>query len=579
MKKRLILLSAILVILLMVPLVQSKQEIVAEELTQPVLGKLGVIVIFDACNYSVLDSVSTPNIDTLISQGIYVIGDTILPSATTAAHTALAVGAYPETTGVTHTYAYNSTEYHEQLLDETPAKKYYSDMLKAKTIFEVAKDNYVKTALIVSKSKLDVMLGSGGADIFEVLPDSIVEPGDPHDASYPLEKRYTAMEWITNESLKAIDQFAISIKEGENALLLIHYAEPDWVGSALGPDSSEYRQLIQFLDGEIGRIYNKLVDTGLWSKTLFFLTADHGLTAVDPLKDILTGDPSHLSVLDVEHFVSETAGLLLHIYLKYPEKDTHRAVEILKSYPWTKGVYTRVNDSLADGTLDAIHLNTEFAGDIVLDVKAPYYASKYEGALGAHGGTDTIKIPVIITGGAFKAGSTVADCKIVDIAPTLAEYLGFDLPDSTGSVLNVFKKLGTASLSVSPGIIEPGQSFVVQFNYTLQEIEEGMVAKILLLNESGAILENYTVQISTSNGTIEHEFKLTVEGTFYILGAIYDSEGYPLCGSKSRVLSVEVSEPPTPWDKIAVAVVISVFLGAALVVLPYFFKRYKILFK
>ena len=106
-----------------------------------------------------------------------------------------------------------------------------------------------------------------------------------------------------------------------------------------------------------------------------------------------------------------------------------------------------------------------------------------------------------------------------------------------------------------------------------------MVAKILLLNESGAILENYTVQISTSNGTIEHEFKLTVEGTFYILGAIYDSEGYPLCGSKSRVLSVEVSEPPTPWDKIAVAVVISVFLGAALVVLPYFFKRYKILFK
>ena len=186
------------------------------------LGKLGIIVIFDALNVSNLELVNTPNIDYLISNGkAFLDATTVLPSATTSAHAAMVTGAPPEINGVVHTYAYNATEYHESLIDEPISSYGYMDMLRVKTLPEVVKESGGKVALIISKSKLQLMAGqSKSADKIIILPNDIIGAGDPHEPSYPLEKRFECMEWITNETLKTIEEFYQFIAMGSSALII-----------------------------------------------------------------------------------------------------------------------------------------------------------------------------------------------------------------------------------------------------------------------------------------------------------------------------------------------------------------------
>jgi len=546
----------------------SSRLIIANTDTKP-LGKLGMIVIVDALNTTLLKTANTPNIDQLASDGILFLNSTtVLPSATTAAHVALVTGAPPEINGVVNTVAYNSTKYHELLPDESPDTAFvdYFDMLKVKTLPELAKENGVKVGLIISKSKLEVMAGlSHAADKIILLPNDIIGTGDPHDASYPYSNREKCVEWITNKTLETIDEFYQYILSGDSVLLIVHYAEPDYIQGALGVLHSKTIELVEYIDSQIGRIINKLKTLNLWSRTFFVLTADHGFTPVDPNLNLLSNDYMHLSALHMEHIVRETAGLLIFIYLKNPDL-LQDAVNELMSYPWVNGLWTRYTVENASGNLSDIGLNNEFAGDIVLDIKPPYYASKYY-SVGAHGGTATQTIPMIFAGGLFNKNSIKAS-SILDIAPTLAKLFGFDMPNATGMALDIIKPTAEVSIKASPGIAFIGDTISIYLNYTISTNLSGLYASLEIYDENNNEVFSESKSISGLSGSISFTASLDKEGTYKILGLITDANGEILGGRAIPVLIVQKEEVPYPIEKVAIALSITAIFTAILIAIP-----------
>ena len=545
-------------------------KLIVRNSNQP-LGKLGMIVIVDALNLTILQMTDTPNITYLINEGLgFLNASTILPSATTAAHVAMITGAPPEINGVVHTVAYNATEYHLAPIDESPIKYNFRDMLRVDTLLEVVKAQGVKVGLIVSKSKLEIMSGRTYAvDRYYLLPDDVID-GDPHEPDYPIEKRKTCMEWITNATLETIDSFYQYILNGESALIVTHYAEPDYVQGAFGVDSPETIEMIEFIDAQIGRILKKLQDLNLWSRTFMILTADHSFVNVNYADNLLGSDNTHLSAIHTEHIVQETAGLLLFIYLKYPEK-TQEVVNELKKYPWARNIWTRIPVENATGTLSDIGLDIDYAGDIVLDINPPYYASKYYG-LGGHGGTITKTIPIIFAGGLLVKKS-IDTPNITDIGPTMAKVFGATLPNATGRAFDIIATTAKVSLSASPGIASPGDTVSIELNYTITgPISDGK-AKIVVYNSTGSEIVSDEKSISDLEGSLTFNMTLNIEDTYTIYGYIVDGDGKILGGGAVNVLVISIAKPGYPYEKVVIGFAITIALFAVLIAIPIYFEK------
>ena len=541
---------------------------------QQPLGKLGMIIILDALNVSTLQLADTPNLDNLINEGIaFLNAETVLPSATTSAHVAMVTGAPPEINGVVHTYAYNASEYHELLPDETPVSYGYMDMLRAKTLPEAAKEAGVKVGIIVSKYKLRVMAGkTQAADKLLILPSEIVG-GDPHEADYPFEKRLEITEWITNATISTIDEFYQYILSGESALIITHYAEPDYIQGALGTRHPDTIRLIEFLDSEIGRIISELKRLNLWQRTFLVVAADHGFTDVDINKNLLAADVSHLGAITVEHIIAETAGLLLNIYLKNPDEIAD-AVSALKDQPWVKSIWTRYPVDSANGTLKNVGLDIDYAGDIVLDIKPPYYASRYF-SVGCHGGTATKVIPIIFAGGLLKKTTVSETPTILHIGPTLAALYGLSLPNATVEPLDIIAPTAEVSMKIEPGIAEPDISVSVEINYTILGDVANAKAKLFVYDSNGTLAYSDEKALVTISGSVAFEISLSAEDTYTIHCEIVDEEGNILGGKVGTLLVIAVEKPRFPIEKVVGSFVIVIALSAILIAIPVITKRKK----
>ncbi|MHA1608859.1 MAG: alkaline phosphatase family protein [Candidatus Njordarchaeales archaeon] len=552
--------------------VMSYSIIFEEKSTRP-LGSLGIIIVIDALNKSLLEVANLTWIPWLMDNGITILdARTVLPSATTAAHAAMITGAPPEVNGIVHTYAYNATEYHSMLPDESPISYGYMDMLRVKTLLEAAKEANEKVALIVSKSKLELMAGvSRAADKILILPSDVIGPGDPHDASYPFEKRVINVEWITNKTLETLDEFAPYIIDGEKALIVVHYGEVDWISGALGVFHPDTIKMVEILDQEIGRIINKIMEYNLWSRTFFILTTDHSFVDVDINKNLLAGDITHLSAIHAEHILVETAGLSLFIYLKHPE-ELQKVVNELSQYPWVRGIWTRYPVENASGTLADIGLNIDYAGDIFLDIRPPYYASRYL-SVGAHGGTATCVVPIIFAGGTVKEGVTISNVTIMHIGATMAKFLNVTLPNATVEALDILLPTASVSASVEPGIAQPGQQIFLRVNYSLSETVEGAKLFVDIIDINGSVYSSTSKNITALSGSETFVITISAEGSYNFRVYIIDPQNNVLGGTTLPVLVVKIEKAKAPIWPIVGSLLITIVLSGILIYIPLYIRK------
>jgi len=412
-------------------LVSAYSLIVSVPASDATLSEHVIIIVLDGCRSDKLDLAVTPHIDHLMKKGVVAEEcHTTLPSMTVGTHTSLATGAYTGTHGIVAEKYYNWT---------TSEKVYlagYPETVEAMTIYEVIEKpahEELVTALIAAKDKLCMMTGGAEIDVeilgSDYIPEEIMalkyEYADPKSGS--VQKAFRAK--LTMNRL-TMDQVLNVMREDAPNLLIVNMPAIDYVGHVYGPESKFYKKAIEHADHQIGRLMGYLHRDGLWDETTLIVTADHGMTQTDP-ENIVTDVG-----ITVDHYMTDTGGTSGFVWLKNIG-DLQGALSNMSSDARFESLYTQDGDG-ANGTLASLNLDHERAGDIWF-VLAETWIINYPNN-GGHGSTylSDWSTPLVMCGAGIKAGATIDDAEIVDLAPTALKLLGItpnELLDKQGYVL------------------------------------------------------------------------------------------------------------------------------------------------
>lgn len=205
-----------------------------------------VIVSWDGGKPSVIKQLvkegKLPNIQALLAEGSYSwTAQTVVPSSTLQSHTSMVTGVTIQRHGVTWNDKFREEE----------------GFVKVPTIFELAKRAGLKTAMVVSKSKLKQF----------AKPETLDAEG-----------------YVRGDAIKVAEVAVKVIEQVKPNLMLVHFSDPDSAGHSYGwgnekkgvPPSQEFIEALQRCDKATGEIVNALKRNGRWQQTLVIITADHG---------------------------------------------------------------------------------------------------------------------------------------------------------------------------------------------------------------------------------------------------------------------------------------------------------------
>lgn len=306
-------------------------------------------------------------------------------------------------------------------------------------------------------------------NIFEGTFKGQDKPVFPHDIpsliakndNYDIIKEIPAGNSITTDFVKAA---IIGEKLGTSEFtdfLAISYSSTDYIGHQFGLASKEIEDTYLRLDKELASLFKFLdKNVGKDNYTLF-LTADHAVAQT----------PSHLQSLKIPGHYFDSKGLkkfVNNITLKHFNSD--KLIENYSNYQLFlnkqiieslqldadevaekitdeiinyKDVYKSVsaktlqNTVFSSGILHHIQqgYNQKFSGDILI---VPYPASITRSRTGSTHGSgwnyDT-HVPLIFYGNGVHKGSSKKRHTIIDIAPTVANFLKIEAPNGTSGVI------------------------------------------------------------------------------------------------------------------------------------------------
>ena len=192
-----------------------------------------LIISVDGLRADAIPLADTPNLDRLITRGaVSWSATTVLPSATLPGHTSMLSGSSPDVHGV----LWNHFD---------PARGY----VPTPTLFSVAHDAGLTTAMFVGKTKLEHIAVPGTVDTFVQLCGE-----DPYLAG----------------------EAADLLRQASPDLFFVHLAGVDGAGHEYGWLSVEQLGFVTQADAAIGVLLAVLNEVGRGDSTLIVITADHG---------------------------------------------------------------------------------------------------------------------------------------------------------------------------------------------------------------------------------------------------------------------------------------------------------------
>lgn len=300
---------------------------------------------------------------------------------------------------------------------------------------------------------------------FEVRFKGEDSPTFPHDIPSLREKNrnFSILKTIPNGSTFTTD-FAKAAVIGENLgktaytdFLAISYSSPDYIGHKYGPASVEIEDTYLRLDKDLENLLNFLDTQVGKDKYTVFLTADHAAVNVPAYLQSLK-IPAHYfdtsafteSLLEITEELFGSKKMIENIsnyQLFFDKKEIKSlglnvndvAEQLVDEIINLDGVYKAVTaktmqtTSFKEGILNSLQngYNQKFSGDILL---VPYPATLTGDRKGTSHGSgysyDT-HIPLIFYGNGIKKGVSKKRYVITDIAPTIANLLKIEAPNST----------------------------------------------------------------------------------------------------------------------------------------------------
>lgn len=429
-----------------------------------------VIVVIDACRADYLDLAPLPNIKRLMARGVYYqrawVGQLI--NNTPPGHTTLGTGVFPKRHGIVDfswkdpvtNKKVNPTDFSSVIGGELG--KIIADA-GVPTLVGLFKEKFPSAkALAISADKYYAAAAMGNYTADYILfghwlngkysPVAVTGYEPPTEfMNNPLVMTSSFLS-VMNEDSWCINAIKVFLKYEKPQILLVNLPGTDIAGHETGGIIAPVamKQVIQNVDRGIGKLVRAYKKAGIFDKTIFVITADHGMI---PNSRII--DTDEINDLFKESNVKVRANTgMSHIWINSVEKSREAAEKIAQlGKSEIIGVYYKTQDEGGNYTYLP-------ANNVPADASYRYLLSTYASPNGPDiaimtaentaDGKDLINsagkhsqvtwfnqhIPMIISGPGVKKGVTSPfPARLVDIAPTLLTLSGIEPRDMDGVVL------------------------------------------------------------------------------------------------------------------------------------------------
>lgn len=233
--------------------------------------------------------------------------------------------------------------------------------------------------------------------------------------------------------------------DGIPDLIAVYCDRLDALGHADGADAPDMPAAVAEVDAQIGRLVQATKDAGIFGRTAFVVTGDHGMeTFTQGMRDellaaisgagyqaeLLTAGQSPRPETDVVivvggvgslHLVGEAAG----------DQAAVAAIEAaVSTLPHVAAVYDEADQQ-------ALHMSAKY-GELVIEPEEGWSlgAAPSDGVSGVHGVSRTMGTVLTLAGSGVRPHHVAQDPRHIDIAPTISALLGLDAPSAAeGRVL------------------------------------------------------------------------------------------------------------------------------------------------
>jgi len=217
------------------------------------------IISFDQGNPDLIEKADMPVFHAMAAEGAHTWSAyTIVPSLTLPSHTSMLTGVGPQK--------------HQVLWNDYDPKR---GLVKVPTIFSIAKEQGLVTAMFVGKEKFKHLDLPGSLDAF-VWPQ-------PED-----------------DAMAVAQAFALAMPRLKPNLCFLHFRDPDDAGHKYGVTSPEKIQALESCDHALKMIKDSIAAAGLLNDSVVILTADHGSHDITNAAGKTVGTHGTAATADVE---------------------------------------------------------------------------------------------------------------------------------------------------------------------------------------------------------------------------------------------------------------------------------------
>ncbi len=370
-----------------------------------------------------------PTLGALARRGVFCDNvQTVYPTLTYPVHASILTGCYPDRHGIAH-----NQPFQPDAREDMRAWNWDARDIKVKTLHQAAAEKGMRVA-----SMLWPVSGFSKSVRWN-FPEVLPLPGE--NAALKM-MRYGSAAWILRDELRYgkrrkslrqpdLDEYAAFlcqklVQKRAPDMLTLHLTDCDSMRHAHGVFSPEAREAFTRLDNNVATVLNAYEARGLLEDTLIVVASDHGQADVQksvPLDALLRGAgiPAR----------AQTLGMGAYIFCEPSRTD---AVARALAEHMEKYSISRVYDDAALRALRApegVALAVEAAPGVEFIDGA--HTSRATHGFGAQ--HPAAKCLLWLCGRSVRAGETLAEAALVDIAPTVCYLLGLTLPEADGRVL------------------------------------------------------------------------------------------------------------------------------------------------
>jgi len=457
-----------------------------------------VIINIDGCRrdllYSLIDDGKLPIFRYIFKSGLrFTSATTIFPTATFPTQASAVTGAYPARHGII------SNMWMDRMKEGSPCYNYTENFFHAANVYKYSLFGFPSIIFAdnlengfadnhLSPDVKTVYQEAKGNDFTSLVAfHPFIRGADYWIRPKPIDLICYFFGNIIRELFSVFDESMISrtLKKIENVgvpnILFLYFAPSDGTSHWWGEEGQKW-YLTGVVDGKLARVIKLLEKKGTFDSTLFVLFADHGHSDLVKdrehcipygfLTDVIKKSTGYDSISKLKsagnNVVAALEGGMTGLYIKdRVSKDWHTlpaagqlepiCLEFLRQSKGRLGaaVYRDVDtaqfriiieENPMEINPDEIlkKINREYYSPLAPDVmifsnyRDGYHF--YRDPLSANHGNisaDDLNIPIIFSGNGIKCGENREEVSIVDIAPTIANKMGFSMESADGRILKV----------------------------------------------------------------------------------------------------------------------------------------------